>query len=207
MSLVLRLINRAYNISSLVSLSILYIFPLISPFLPRALSFLQDFGARDPFASELESNFCEKVLGNFNTEHIIRPPDAMGEITGLKNKKCLPCEGGKVPKLEENEVNRLRSQCPGWRVNTSAYGIQCIACDYKVRNFNAALELMKRIGEVAEAEGHHPDLHLTNYNHLLVELSTHAVGGLTQNDFIIAAKINELEIDDLLPKKKPKYWA
>ncbi|KAH7619111.1 hypothetical protein Ndes2526B_g06064 [Nannochloris sp. 'desiccata'] len=167
----------------------------------------EDFGARDPTAGELASNFSEKVLGNYDTEHIIRPPEAMGEITGLKNKKCLPCEGGNVPKLDETEINRLRLQCPGWRVSTTADGIQCIACDWKTRNFNTALELMKRIGEVAEAEGHHPDLHLTGFNNVRAEVSTHAVGGLTENDFIVAAKINELEFSDLMPKRKPKFWA
>lgn len=169
---------------------------------------MQNFGARDPYAGEIESNFGEKVLGNYNTEHVIKPPEAMGEITGLKNKKCVPCEGGQVSRLEDTEINRLRAQCPGWRVATSTGGgAQCISCDWKVRNFSSALELMKRIGEVAEAEGHHPDLHLTGYNNVLVELTTHAVGGLTQNDFIMAAKINEVEVADLMPKKKPKFWA
>lgn len=169
--------------------------------------YTQDFGARDPTPGELASNFSDKVLGNFDTEHIIRPPDAMGEITGLKNKKCLPCEGGNIPKLDETEKNRLRLQCPGWRISNTAEGVECVACDWKTRNFTTALELMKRIGEIAEAEGHHPDLHLTNYNNVSAELTTHAVGGLTANDFIIAAKINELELSDLMPKKKPKFWA
>jgi len=112
-----------------------------------------------------------------------------------------------VPKLDDAEINRLRLQCPGWRVTTNASGVSCITCEWKLRNFVAGLELMKRIGDVAEGEGHHPDLHLTGYNHLLAEVTTHAVGGLTQNDFILAAKINELEVSDLLPKKKPKFWA
>ena len=168
---------------------------------------MQDFGARDPTAGELASNFSDKVLGNWDTEHIIKPPDAIGEITGLKNKKCLPCEGGAVPKLSDVEVNRLKLQCVGWKVRKTAEGVDCIAYEWKTRNFVMALELMKRIGDVAEGEGHHPDLHLTGYNNLVAELSTHSVGGLTQNDFIMAAKINELEVNDLMPKRKPKFWA
>ena len=167
----------------------------------------EDFGARDPTAGELGSNFGEKVLGNFNTEHIIKPPEAIGEITGLKNKKCVPCEGNNVPKLDDAEINRLRLQCPGWRVTSTEAGVACLACDWKVKNFVAGLELMQRIGKIAEEEGHHPDLHLTGYNNLTAEVSTHAVNGLTQNDFILAAKINELEISDLMPKRKPKFWA
>ena len=69
------------------------------------------------------------------------------------------------------------------------------------------MDLLKRLGDVAEAEGHHPDLHITGFNNVKAELSTHAVGGLTTNDFIVAAKINELELSDLLPKRKPKFWA
>ena len=77
----------------------------------------------------------------------------------------------------------------------------------QVRNFNAGLELFGRIGKVAEEEGHHPDLHLCGYNLVSAELSTHSVGGLTENDFIMAAKINDIEMADLLPKRKPKFWA
>ena len=171
-------------------------------------SFLfQNFGARDPTAGEIGSNFGDKVLGNFDTEHIIKPPEAIGEITGLKNKKCLPCEGGNVPKLDDAEINRLRLQCAGWKVVTNSAGVQCISYEWKVRNFMAGLELMKRLGELAEKEGHHPDLHLTGYNHVVAELTTHAVGGLTVNDFIVASKVNEIEFSDLMPKRKPQYWA
>lgn len=169
--------------------------------------FGENFGARDPFAGEIESNFGEKVLGNYNTEHIIKPPDAMAELTALSKKKCVPCEGGKAALVSDEDKERLRKQCPGWRISTTSEGIECIACDWKTKNFMSALELMKRMAEIAEAEGHHPDLHLTGYNKLNVELSTHAAGGLTLNDFIVAAKINELEVADLLPKKKPKFWA
>lgn len=136
-----------------------------------------------------------------------RPPEAMGKIIGLKNKKCVPCEGGALALLPESEVNRLRLQCAGWRVAATAAGVPCLACDWKVRNFGAGLELMARVGAVAEAEGHHPDLHLTGFNNLLAEVTTHSAGGLTENDFILAAKISDLEVGDLMPKKKAKFWA
>ena len=80
-------------------------------------------------------------------------------------------------------------------------------CEWKTKGFKSALRLFERIGEIAESEGHHPDLHLTSYNNVSVELSTHAVQGLTENDFIIAAKINELDLSDLLKKQKKAYWA
>lgn len=71
----------------------------------------------------------------------------------------------------------------------------------------AAAPTRRRIAEVAEAEGHHPDLHLEGYNCVVAELTTHAIGGLSENDFIVAAKINELETADLQPRRKQKFWA
>ncbi|PSC76700.1 pterin-4-alpha-carbinolamine dehydratase [Micractinium conductrix] len=166
----------------------------------------EDFGARDATAGEIGSNFGEKVLGNYNTEHVIKPPEAMNEIMGLQSKKCVPCEGG-VQALGETDVNRLAKQCAGWRVTKNAAGVDCIQHEWKVRNFRAGLDLFQRIAVIAEEEKHHPDLHLTGYNTVVAEMTTHAANGLTENDFIMAAKINEIEVEDLLPKRKPKFWA
>ncbi len=66
-----------------------------------------------------------------------------------------------------------------------------------------ALELFKRVGQVAEEEGHHPDLHLESYNNVCIELWTHARDGLSDNDFILAAKLDCLQLDDLLSKRQP----
>jgi len=79
--------------------------------------------------------------------------------------------------------------------------------EMKARGFSQALEIFQRVSVIANEEGHHPDLHLTGYNNVTIELSTHAVNGLTENDFIIAAKINELDLSDLLKKPKKTYWA
>lgn len=67
-----------------------------------------------------------------------------------------------------------------------------------------ALELFQRVGEVAEAEQHHPDLHLEGWNNCTIDLWTHARSGLSENDFIVAAKIDQLDISDLLSKKQPE---
>jgi 4a-hydroxytetrahydrobiopterin dehydratase len=136
-----------------------------------------------------------------------RPPERIGEFMGLKNKRCVPCEGGDIKPLEDAQVNRLRLQCPGWKVITNAEGAPALSYEWQVRGFKAGLDLLHRLGDIAEAEGHHPDLHLTGYNKVTAELTTHAAGGLTENDFIMAAKINEVELADLLTKRKPKFWA
>ncbi|WPT13986.1 Putative pterin-4-alpha-carbinolamine dehydratase [Picochlorum sp. SENEW3] len=168
----------------------------------------EDFGARDPYAGELESGFGEKPLGNYDTEHVIKPPDAIREFTGLSSKKCLPSQSDAVQLLEERDINILRAQCAGWRVSKSESGKDCIECDWKVKDAPSGEELMKRIMAVADAENHHPKLEFDDV--LLTvraELFTHVKGGLTINDFILAAKINDIEIGDLTPKRKQKFWA
>src|SRR5689334_7180847 len=107
----------------------------------------------------------------------------------LTKKKCAPCEGG-VPKLSPEKVRELLPQVPGWEL--AADGGR-ISRRWRVADFAEGLRFFGRVGELAEAEDHHPDLHLEGYRNVRIELSTHAAGGLTENDFILAAKINALE--------------
>jgi 4a-hydroxytetrahydrobiopterin dehydratase len=92
----------------------------------------------------------------------------------------------------------------GWELVESPKDVLRIKRHLRTKNFMKALELCSRVAEVAEAEGHHPDLHLTGWNNLTLELWTHARNGLTENDLIMAAKINSIPMDDLLSKRKPK---
>jgi len=109
--------------------------------------------------------------------------------TELSKRKCAPCEGG-VPKLSAEKVRELLPQVPGWEL--AADGGR-IASKWRVLDFATGLDFFNRVGKLAEAEDHHPDLHLTCYRDVRIELWTHAAGGLTENDFILAAKINELK--------------
>jgi 4a-hydroxytetrahydrobiopterin dehydratase len=86
---------------------------------------------------------------------------------------------------------------PGWRISHAGKRIRK---DWTVKNFMAGLGLFERVGQLAEADNHHPDLHLEGYRNIWIELSTHAIGGLSENDFILAAKINGLSVD-LQPAK------
>jgi 4a-hydroxytetrahydrobiopterin dehydratase len=168
----------------------------------------EDFGARDAYAGEIESNFGEKVLGNWDTEHIIKPPDAIKEFTGLTSKKCLPSNSDAVQLLEEREINILRNMCPGWRVMNNESGVECVVSEWKVKNHDSGDEMIKRINAIADAEDHHPKIDFDEAMlSVKAELYTHTRGGLTVNDFIVAAKINELDFSDLEPKKKQKFWA
>ena len=103
-------------------------------------------------------------------------------------KKCAPCEGGVAP-LSREEALQYIKDLKGWFLSVDSGSIRT---EYIMKDFAAAIRLIERIAKLAEKEDHHPDIHLTGYRKLSVELSTHAIGGLSDNDFILAAKIGKL---------------
>lgn len=108
----------------------------------------------------------------------------------LRAKKCVPCEGGVAAYTRPQAEEQLKT-LSGWTMNPNG---QRIRKEWIVKNFMAAMDFFNRIAELAESEGHHPDLHLEGYRNVSIELWTHAIGGLSENDFILAAKIDELPI-------------
>ena len=111
----------------------------------------------------------------------------------LTRKKCVPCEGG-VPKLTESEVDALLVNLAGW---AKTEGGRRIRREWRARHFRAAMDFFNRVAAIAEDEGHHPDLHLVGYRDMAIEIWTHAIGGLSENDFILAAKIDALPGPDV----------
>jgi len=111
----------------------------------------QDFGARDPFAAEIESNFGEKVLGNYNTDHIIKPPEAMGKILGLAAREMPPV--AELAVLDDSTRERLRQQVPGWRV-VNAGAAQAIQQEWAAKDGDSARRLAEAIGGLGAAAGH-----------------------------------------------------
>jgi 4a-hydroxytetrahydrobiopterin dehydratase len=109
----------------------------------------------------------------------------------LVHKKCLPCEGG-IPKYTRAEAEAQLERLSGWRMTADG---QRIRKDWVVKNFMAGIRFFNRVADVAEADGHHPDLHLEGYRKVWIELWTHAIGGLSENDFILAAKIDQVPIE------------
>lgn len=108
----------------------------------------------------------------------------------LVAKKCVPCEGG-VARYDLAQSEAQLKTLSGWRITHDG---ERIRKDWVVKNFMAGLEFFNKVAEVAESEGHHPDLHLEGYRKLSIEIWTHAIGGLSENDFILAAKIDQLPI-------------
>jgi 4a-hydroxytetrahydrobiopterin dehydratase len=110
----------------------------------------------------------------------------MGESgVNLAQKHCAPCRGG-VPPLKGTELQKLSAQLPDWRVVDEHH----ISKTFVFPDFKTALDFVNRAGAVAEAEGHHPDLYLT-WGRVDVKTYTHKIDGLTESDFILAAKIDQ----------------
>jgi 4a-hydroxytetrahydrobiopterin dehydratase len=108
----------------------------------------------------------------------------------LTQKKCVPCEGG-VPKYSLEEAQAQLKTLTGWRLTHDG---QRIRKDWIVKNFMAGIDFFDAVAKIAEEDAHHPDLHLEGYRNVWIELWTHAIGGLSENDFILAAKIDQLPI-------------
>lgn len=167
----------------------------------RAADILGDFGARDPTAAETESKFGEKVLGEFGTDHKILIPTT--PALSLADRPCQPIPSAHPP-LSKQEASQLLKKVVGWRIAEVDGGLR-LECLWKVKSFAAGMELLKRIALVAEEAEHHPDLHLEGGKSVRAQIWTHSIGGLSMNDFIVAAKIDRIKISDLIPRKR--VWA
>lgn len=108
-------------------------------------------------------------------------------MDSLLTKKCIPCSIGAEP-LKKDEIELLyKSLGEGWKV----VEFQRLEKSYSFKNFREALNFTNQVGELAEAEGHHPDIYLS-WGKVILKLWTHKIGGLHENDFILAAKIDGL---------------
>ena len=103
----------------------------------------------------------------------------------LTQKKCKPCEGG-MPALALDEANKLFEEIQSWTLKDGR-----IYKKFKFKDFIEAMEFVNKIANIAEQEGHHPDISI-HWNIVEIELWTHAIKGLSENDFILAAKIDEI---------------
>lgn len=103
----------------------------------------------------------------------------------LTEKKCEPCEGG-VPAMLEAQANELLKQVPSWKIKDLK-----VIKEFKFKNFLEAMEFVNKVAVIAEQEGHHPDIFIS-YSKVIIETWTHSINGLSENDFILAAKIDKI---------------
>jgi 4a-hydroxytetrahydrobiopterin dehydratase len=106
----------------------------------------------------------------------------------LTQKKCVPCEGG-TPPMSESEEEKYVNETPQWKLDRD--GGHSIGRRFEFDNFVGAMKFVNDVADLAEEEGHHPDICI-NYNKVQLDLSTHAANGLTENDFILASKIDRI---------------
>jgi len=106
----------------------------------------------------------------------------------LLNKKCVPCESGTAPLAGEKLAAYLPGLSEGWQVVDDEKKLKR---EFKFADFKTAMAFVNRVAELAETEGHHPDIYIY-YGRVVIELSTHNIGGLSENDFIMAVKIDAI---------------
>ncbi len=106
-------------------------------------------------------------------------------MTTLTQKYCVACEAG-TPPMSQEQAERMMEQVPGWELKDST-----LTRRFRFKDFREAISFVNKVADLAEAEGHHPDIHIS-WNRVRLDLTTHAIKGLSENDFIMAAKVNEL---------------
>lgn len=110
----------------------------------------------------------------------------------ITDKKCVPCTAMTVP-LAQETIEALLLLIPDWKFNNSFFGgSKYLVRDFRFKDFKAAIEFINKVAALSESENHHPDIILRRYNRVILELTTHAINNLSDNDFIMAAKIDQL---------------
>lgn len=112
-------------------------------------------------------------------------------MKNLTKKHCVPCEGGVTP-LGGPELDSYTAEVPLWKLSTDG---KSISREFVFTDFVEGVVFITDVAHIAEEEGHHPDLHLHDYKKVLVTLTTNAIKGLSENDFILAAKIDQIGLD------------
>ena len=107
-------------------------------------------------------------------------------MANLATKKCVPCEGGTLP-LETDKIQEYLKEVEGWEVKED----KLIQKTFKFKTFRESIDFVNQVANLAENEGHHPDIHI-RYSKVTFELTTHTIKGLSENDFIMASKIDLL---------------
>ncbi len=109
-------------------------------------------------------------------------------MNDLLKKKCVPCEGGVIP-FDISEIHKYQKKVDGWDVIKNNKGIFFLEKKFKFENFLESQNFVNLVGNISEEEGHHPDLSF-GWGYAKVSITTHAIEGLSENDFILAAKID-----------------
>ena len=111
-------------------------------------------------------------------------------MNDLINKKCVPCEGGATP-FDISEIHKYQKKVDGWEIIKNDKNIYFLEKKFKFKNFLASQDFVNKVGEISEQEGHHPDI-MFGWGYAKINITTHAIEGLSENDFILASKIDKI---------------
>ena len=111
-------------------------------------------------------------------------------MNDLINKKCVPCEGGAIP-FDISEIHKYQKKIDGWNIIQNEKKNYCLEKNFRFEDFKKSQDFVNHVGEISETEGHHPDIHF-GWGYAKISITTHAIEGLSENDFILAAKIDQI---------------
>jgi 4a-hydroxytetrahydrobiopterin dehydratase len=111
-------------------------------------------------------------------------------MSDLANKKCIPCKGG-TPPFDTSEIHKYLKKVDGWDVKSDKEKSFFLTKEFKFKNFIESQNFINKVGNIAEVEGHHPDISF-GWGYCKIKIFTHAIKGLAESDFILAAKIDNI---------------
>ena len=118
------------------------------------------------------------------------PAPKNSSMNDLLNKKCVPCEGGVLP-FDISEIHKYQKKVDGWNILKDEKKIFFLNKKFQFKNFLDSQNFVNKVGQISENEGHHPDISF-GWGYAEIKITTHAIEGLSENDFILAAKIDQL---------------
>ena len=135
------------------------------------------------------SSVVERLVANEKVEGST-PFARSKKMNDLLDKKCVPCEGG-VAAMNLQEIHKYQKKVDGWDVKSNEKKIYFLEKKFKVKDFLTSQKFVNQVGEISDTEGHHPDI-LFAWGYAIIKITTHAIEGLSENDFILAAKIDQI---------------
>ena len=111
-------------------------------------------------------------------------------MSDLADKKCIPCEGG-IPGFDITEIHKYLKMVDGWKVQNDENKIYYLIKEFKFKNFLESQKFVNKVGDIAEQEGHHPDIWF-GWGYAKIKIFTHAIKGLHESDFVLAAKVDRI---------------
>ena len=132
----------------------------------------------------------ERLVANEKVEGSTPFARSIDIMTDLLEKKCVPCEGGVIP-FDISEIHKYQKKVDGWSLEKDKKDIFFLEKEFKFKDFLESQNFINKVGEISENEGHHPDISF-GWGYAEIKITTHAIKGLSENDFILASKIDKI---------------